>query len=321
MAATRNAVTRWLVPLGMLACLMPWVHGWMALLAGVAVGLAGLNTYRSKTRAWTPKMMAYTIVGLGAGMNLVVVLEVGQKSLVYSALGIVSTMTAGFLLGRVFKTDRIVTILLSAGTAICGGSAIAALSPVVGARDEQMAMSLAIVFCLNAFALLIFPPIGYAVGMMPADFGLWSALAIHDTSSVVAASAAYGPEALEVATSAKLVRALWIIPLVVFFQILGRRRADANVAVPKKMKYPWFILGFVTMATVFSLIPEWHVAGDMIATLSKQILVCVLFLIGANITRDSFRELGGAALLHGVTLWALVSLITFWVITAGWIGA
>ena len=293
----------------------------MALLAGVVVGMAGLNTYRSKTRAWTPKMMAYTIVGLGAGMNLGVVLEIGQKSLIYTAVGIAGTLTAGYLLGRMFKVDRIVAVLLSAGTAICGGSAIAALSPIVGARDEQMAMSLAVVFCLNALALVIFPVIGHAVGMMPADFGLWSALAIHDTSSVVAASAAYGSEALEVATSAKLVRALWIIPLVVFFQIFGRRRADANVVTPKKMKYPWFILGFVTMATVFSLIPEWRAAGDMIATLSKQILVCVLFLIGANITRDGFRELGGSALLHGVTLWALVSLITFWVIAAGWIEA
>lgn len=315
----QERVLRWLVPVGAGICLMPLVQGWMALLAGVAVGLGGLNAHRLKTRAWTPKMMAYTIVGLGAGMNLGVVLEVGQKSLIYTAAGITGTMMMGLLLCRIFKTDRIVSILLSAGTAICGGSAIAALAPVVGARDAQIAVSLVVVFCLNALALLIFPLIGHMAGMAPADFGLWSALAIHDTSSVVAASAAYGSEALEVATSTKLVRALWIIPLVVFFQFLNRWRAGEVSSA--KIKYPWFIAGFLAMAAVFTFMPGWQPAGAYIATFSKQVLVCVLFLIGANITRESFRELGRSALLQGVALWVLVSALTFWAITAGWIGA
>lgn len=315
----RDVVYRWIVPVGAVVCLMPWVQGWMALLAGVAVGLGGMNVHRSVTRAWAPKMMAYTIVGLGAGMNLGVVLDVGQKSLIYSAVGIAGTMMMGLLLCRIFKTDRIVSILLSAGTAICGGSAIAALAPVVGARDAQIAMSLAVVFCLNALALLIFPLIGHMAGMAPADFGLWSALAIHDTSSVVAASSAYGPDALEVATSTKLVRALWIIPLVVCFQFLNRWRAGAVSSA--KIKYPWFIAGFLAMAAVFTFMPGWQLAGAYIATFSKQVLVCVLFLIGANITRESFRELGRSALLQGITLWALVSAMTFLAITAGWIGA
>lgn len=296
-----------LVPLGALLCLHPDVSGALALAAGIFIALSYGNPQVAQTRKLTPKLLAGSIVALGAGMNLVVVGEAGAKGFAMTAIGIVLTLAIGFLLGRLFGVGRNNTYLISTGTAICGGSAIAAVSPVIGAKDEETSASLGTVFLLNACGLFLFPPIGHYFALDQQQFGLWSALAIHDTSSVVGASMQYGAEALQVATTVKLARALWIVPVAFGFAYAMSRGGGEKVTA----RPPRFIFGFLLVAAIFTFVPGLAPLGDWVSFAGKRVLTVALFLIGTGISLELLKKVGVRVFALGVTLWLLAATGSF----------
>jgi uncharacterized integral membrane protein (TIGR00698 family) len=283
--------------------LAPAVPAWSALLAGMAFALALGNPFPAETKTLAPWVLQASVVGLGAAMNLSEVAVAGARGFGTTLVGIAAALALGQVLGKLLKTDRTTGVLIGVGTAICGGSAIAAVGPVVKAKPEQMSVALAVVFLLNAVALLVFPPLGRALGLSQEQFGLWAALAIHDTSSVVAAGADYGARALELATTVKLARALWIVPVTLLAARLWAPRDGAGSGAGKK---PWFILGFLVAAAVFTFVPGLGDTGKLIATVARRGLVLALFLIGAGITRQALAAVGARAFAHGVLLWLAV---------------
>jgi len=312
-------VTRVLIPLLGLVCLWPAVPSPLALIIGVAVALTLGNPYLDQCKKITPRLMALSIVGLGFGMNLIVLAKVGYEGIGYTLAGISSTLTLGWLLGRLFGTQRDISLLITAGTAICGGSAIAAVSAVIRAKSHDITVALGTVFLLNALALVIFPPLGHHFGLTEVQFGYWAALAIHDTSSVVGASMQYGPRALEVGTTIKLARALWIVPMALVIGYLRSR--EKHVDVPAGgFKKPWFILGFVLAAALMTWVPALQPAGHMVEAVARRTMVLTLFLIGAGLTRATLRAVGFRPFMQGVALWFLVSSLTLGAIAAGLIG-
>lgn len=304
-----------------LACLSPYVTSAMALVAGMLLALTLGNPFAAGTKKWTSNLLQLCVMGLGGGMNLAVVGKVGLQGIGYTVASISATMLAGTLIGRLFRTDRDTSLLVSSGTAICGGSAIAAVASTIHAKSAEISVALATVFFLNSTALLIFPPIGHALGLDQRQFGLWSALAIHDTSSVVGAALQYGPQALEVATTVKLARALWIIPLAMIIGIARARRKRASDAAAQagKAKKPWFILGFVMIAAIVTFAPALAPAGQALAAAAKRGLVLTLFLIGAGLSRATLKSVGARPFLQGLLLWFLVGSLTLAAIESGWI--
>lgn len=306
-----------LIPLVALACLAPQVTSGAALILGVALAVAFSNPYLAVTRKWTSQLLQIAVVGLGAGMNLLVVGRVGLHGIGYTVLGISLTMLLGYILARALRTPRDTSILIMVGTAICGGSAIAAMAPTIRAKPQDVSVSLAVVFMLNALALILFPWIGHMLGLSENQFGLWGALAIHDTSSVVGATLQYGPKALEIGTTVKLARALWIVPLTLIVGYFVNRRAQSVSEV--KAKYPWFILGFILMAALVTWIPALQQVGHWIEFCARRLLVVTLFLIGASITREALRAVGARPLLLGVLLWASMASVSLLAIDLDWI--
>jgi uncharacterized integral membrane protein (TIGR00698 family) len=307
-----TSVARVLVPLLALATLLPFVTTGEGLVLGMALGLTLGNPYAAATKKVTTYLLQGAVVGLGFGMNLRVVVAVGVHGILYTAAGIALCFGAGHLLRALLKVPRDVGLLVTVGTAICGGSAIAAVVPAIGAKQEDASVSLAVVFLLNAVGLLLFPVLGHAVGLSEARFGLWAALAIHDTSSVVGAASAYGQEALEIATTVKLARALWIVPLAMLIGELHARAArartesaggEASAKRAGSARYPWFILGFLGTATLATFVHGMHDPGMVLARASRQLLVLTLFLIGAGLTRQALRQAGARPLVLGVLLW------------------
>ncbi len=298
-----------------LASLTPWASAPLALLAGIAFALVLGNPFPAQAKRWATWMLQLSVVGLGAGMNLAVVARVGLSGVGQTLVGLTVTLLLSLLLARLLRTERTTSLLIGVGTAICGGSAIAAVGPAVGAKSHQLSVSLAVVFLLNAAALLVFPRIGHAVGLAPDAFGLWSALAIHDTSSVVGASLQFGPQSLEVGTTVKLARALWIIPLAFLLARVWRRDDDKAGAVAGKK--PWFILGFVGVAALVTWVPALKEPGQWAAQGARHVLVTTLFLIGAGVSRDALRQVGVRPLVLGVVLWAVVASATLGAILAG----
>ncbi len=253
-------------------CLFPFVSTGLGLLLGLVSALTLGNPL-------THCLLPLSIVGLGAGMDLGVVARTGAHGIVYTLLGIATALALGALLTRLLRVGRDVGTLISVGTAICGGSAIAAMVPVLRPKEHEVSVALATVFLLNALALFLFPVIGHAAGLTDAQFGLWSALAIHDTSSVVGAAVAWGGKAVEIATTVKLARALWIVPLTF---AVGQWRGGGQGAAKGKPRRPWFIAGFVAMAALVTYVPDLQGAGHMVASASRQVLVLTLFFIGAS---------------------------------------
>ena len=282
---------------------------WAGLLAGVAVALVLGNPHAARTSRWTPRLLAWSVVGLGAAMDLRTVAVVGLHGFGYTLAGITATLALGLLLGRWLGVRWPAAVLVSVGTAICGGSAIAAVAPVIRADDEDTRMALGTVFLLNAAALLLFPAIGHALGLSERSFGLWAALAIHDTSSVVGAAASYGPDALVIATTTKLARALWIVPVTI---AAGAWVARAGGQAPggTKPKRPWFILGFLAAAAVVTFVPAVAPVGHFIAEVAKRSLVLTLFLLGLGLSRATLARVGPRPLLQGVLLWAAAGGLT-----------
>lgn len=299
-------------------CLSGHLSSGLALLLGaVFSGVLG-NPFLSQTTQFTPRLLQMAVVGLGAGMNLGVVGQVGLQGFGYTAIGIFLTGVMGLLLGRLFRIERDTSLLVTVGTAICGGSAIAAVASTIKAKSEQVSVALATVFFLNASALFIFPFIGTQVGLSPAQFGLWSALAIHDTSSVVGAALQYSPDSVEIATTVKLARALWIIPVSFFVGMFWHRRKSSVEGVAKP-KIPYFIFWFVAVAAVVTWIPVLQPLGAQVSFIAKRILVLTLFLIGSNLTPRTIRSLGVSPLIQGFFLWLMTGAFTLAAILGGWI--
>lgn len=289
--------------------LLPWVDPAMALGGGVLFSLLAGNPAPARTSAWSRILLQASVVGLGFGLSLDTVLRVGGESAVYTVVGIALTLAAGALLGQLAGTSGTLSTLVSFGTAICGGSAIAAMAPVVKAKNEEIAVALATVFTLNAAALLLFPAVGHLLGLDPATFGLWAGLAIHDTSSVVGAASTYDPAALAVATPVKLTRALWILPCVAGAALLVRSK--------ERPKFPLFVAGFVAAAALRTALPGLDPLWAALGLLARRSLVLTLFLIGTGLTRDVLRRVGVRPLVQGVALWLLVSAATLAALVTG----
>ena len=287
----------------LLFCLTPWCSPPIALAMGLALALTIGHPF--KTSGATKLLLQISVVGLGFGMNLQKVVQAGRSGLLFTIATIAGTLVLGWLIGRAMHISRGTAHLISSGTAICGGSAIAAVGPVVGATDEEMSVSLGTVFILNSVALFAFPMIGTALQLTQTQFGVWAAIAIHDTSSVVGAASSYGAEALQIATTVKLARALWIVPLTLA-TALAFRKQSAKVALP------WFILFFLVAAVIRTYVPgpwEWVVRGARIG------LTVTLFLIGASLSRRSLSAVGLRPLILGVVLWILISAAGLWAVT------
>jgi len=286
-----------------------------ALALGLIFGLTVEHPFANESREFSKFLLQAAVVCLGFGMNLGEVVHAGRHGFVYTALGITFALTLGVVLGRVLKVGKTQSLLISVGTAICGGSAIAAMGPVLEANEEEMAVSLGTVFVLNSIALLLFPFIGWAMHLSQTQFGLWAALAIHDTSSVVGAGAKYGATALAVGTTVKLARALWIVPLAIGTSAVRKSKA--------KVQWPWFILWFCVAAVAASYFPRWipqsASAFGALNRLGRAALTVVLFLIGSGISRTTLRQVGVRPLLQGVLLWLVVASASLWAIHSGWI--
>lgn len=275
----------------------------ISLLAGILLAVTLGSPFKKFTKKVSKYLLQLSVIGLGFGMNLHSAIEAGKDGMLFTIVSVIGVMCLGVLLGKAFRLSRNNSYLISSGTAICGGSAIAAIAPIIDAGDDETTLSMATVFTLNAAALLIFPTIGHLLGMSQEQFGTWAAIAIHDTSSVVGAGAAYGEEALKVATTVKLTRALWIIPMAVATTFIFRKKG-------KKISIPWFILIFIIamLANTYFGIPEAISAG--IVTCSKHALSATLFLIGCGISVQSIRNTGIRPFALGISLWIIISAAT-----------
>jgi uncharacterized integral membrane protein (TIGR00698 family) len=283
----------------------------IALCAGIIFGLAFLHPFAADSRALAKFLLQASVVALGFGMNLHEVLKAGRNGFIYTALGISFALLAGILIGKLFAVRGVTSYLISTGTAICGGSAIAAVGPILQASDEEMAVSLGTVFILNSIALFIFPSIGSSLHLSQSQFGLWAALAIHDTSSVVGAASRYGSEALVIATTVKLARALWIVPLALATAAVKRSKS--------RIQIPWFIFLFCLAAVINTYGPQEPRLSQMFFQLGRLGLTVTLFLIGTGISRATLKEVGWRPLAQGVLLWIVVGVTSLYFIRNGWI--
>ena len=299
-----------------LLCLYPDVPAGAALVAGILFAMVFGNPVPNQTKRYTSTLLQVAVVGLGFGMNLLVVGKVGFEGVGYTAFTILLSLAVGIALGIALGVARDASLLISAGTAICGGSAIAAISAAIRAESEDVSVSLATVFLLNAAALFIFPPIGHHFALTETQFGLWSALAVHDTSSVVGTAMQYGPRALEVGTTVKLARALWITPLTFAVGYFYSRRAGAKGG---KIAKPWFILGFILASAIVTWVPGTQEPGHWLATASRSLLVLTLFLIGSNLTKATLKAAGLRPMVQGVLLWIMAGSTSLYAICEGWI--
>lgn len=282
-----------------------WLTPPVALFLGLAFALLCGQAHPKFNKKTSKYLLQYSVVGLGFGMNLHAALASGKEGMEFTILSVVGTMLIGWFIGRkVLKVDRDTSYLISSGTAICGGSAIAAVGPVLRAKDSEMSVALGTIFVLNAIALFVFPVIGHWLGMSQHEFGTWAAIAIHDTSSVVGAGAAYGEEALKVATTIKLTRALWIIPLAFVTSFLFKSKGQ-------KVSIPWFIFFFILAMVVNTyLLTGVPQVGQIINHIARKGLTITLFFIGASLSRDVLKSVGIKPLVQGVLLWMVISLGT-----------
>ena len=304
----KNQLT--IILFAVLAIASVFVSPAIALFAGIVLALTLGNPFPKQSKKVSKYLLQVAVVGLGFGMNLQESLAAGKEGILFTIVSVTGVMVVGYFLGRLMGILPKLSYLISAGTAICGGSAIAAVSPVVKADDDETSMSLAVIFTLNAIALFIFPPIGQLLGLDQNQFGTWAAIAIHDTSSVVGAASIYGEEALKVATTIKLTRALWIIPLSLVSILFFRDKKGGKT----RISVPWFIFLFI-LAMVFNTyvtIPE--VISKAISVFSHKSLSVTLFLIGAGMSVESIRKTGIKPVLLGVALWFIISVVTLAVV-------
>ncbi|HBK94663.1 MAG TPA: putative sulfate exporter family transporter, partial [Porphyromonadaceae bacterium] len=289
----------WLYWVVICFCFLPFVSPAVALCIGIVFSFLGIR--HDSIHRYTSRVLQVSIVLLGFGMGLEEVITASKSGFVQTLISVSLVMTGGIVLGRLLKVEKNTTLLIAAGTAICGGSAIAAVAPIIKSENYQNSFALIVVFVLNAIALLLFPFIGQRLGLSQEVFGNWAAIAIHDTSSVVGAGAIYGEKALQVATTVKLIRALWIIPLSIvlaFFSKNGDKRS---------IKFPWFILLFVAAIFFANIFPAFESSYAHFSWLGRRAMVVALFLIGSNITLHQIKQSGTRCFLLGVTLWVVTA--------------
>ena len=282
-------------------CALPVVSSPVALIIGFIVAQIIGNPYEIQSRKFSGILLKFAVVGLGFGMNIFSAIKAGKEGIIFTIISIVCLMFLGYLLTKFFKIEKVTGYLISAGTAICGGSAIAAIAPITNAKPNQISVALAVVFTLNSIALLIFPALGHLFNLSQHDFGLWCAIAIHDTSSVVGAASKYGEEALQVATTVKLARALWIIPLS-FLTLLFFKNSASKISIP------WFIGLFLIAICINTYVPFVHKISPFIISLSKAALTLTLFLIGTSLSFKMMKNIGFKPLLMAILLWFFIGI-------------
>lgn len=283
-------------------CLLPFMDAGLALLLGFAVALCGAHPFPTLHRQWAHYLLQISVVGLGFGLNVHSAVQAGRSGLLLTVASISIALSFGIWLGARLHIGRKATYLISAGTAICGGSAIAAIAPLVSAKESDMSISMGTVFLLNAVALFLFPWVGHLLHMTNTQFGLWAAIAIHDTSSVIGAASRYSPQSVEIATTVKLARALWIIPVSIVTLLVMRSRNGGT----QRLRIPWFIFIFIGVVIINTCVPDAHVASSALF-LAKKGLVLTLFLIGTGLSPQVIRQTGGRPLILGISVWMLIA--------------
>ncbi len=285
----------------------------VGLALGLAIALTVGNPAQKETSAASKKLLQLSVILLGFGMRFDAVLKVGFASLWVTLISISATLAIGSALGKVFGIERRLAVLLSSGTAICGGSAIAAMAPAISASSVETGVAMAVIFLLNGIALFLFPPLGHLIGLTQEQFGFWAALAIHDTSSVVGAASIYGAAALAIGATVKLTRALWILPV----SYLGARLAKSEA----KAKFQWFLLGFLLAALVRSLTPQFGALWDAGSLAGKHMMTGTLFLIGGGLGRAELKKIGAKPLVMAAVLWFIISCLSLAAVKLGFMPA
>ena len=304
----KSITTRELIFLvAFILCLSPFITPPIALLMGLIIAQFIGHPYLHLNHKATHLLLQISVVGLGFGMNVESALKAGQNGLIFTIISIIVTLTAGYFLGKVLKIDKKTSFLIGAGTAICGGSAIAAISPVIKAEEKQISIALGTIFILNSIALLLFPFIGHYLNLSQTQFGMWCAIAIHDTSSVVGAASKYGPQALEIATTVKLARALWIIPIAFLSTFIFKSKGT-------KVKIPYFIGLFVLAMIANTYLPFVQEISSYLTSIAKSGLTLTLFLIGCGLSKEVLSAVGYKPLAQGIALWILISSMALWAV-------
>jgi len=284
--------------------LFPFFSAPLALFLGIILAFFYKGEEVFKTGQLTKYLLQGSIVCMGFAMSMKDVVQTGKTGFMITVVSVSVTMVCGIVLGKLLKVEKNTSTLISGGTAICGGSAIAAIAPVIDAKNNQISFSLAVIFVLNAIALFLFPIIGHLLQMDQTHFGYWAAIAIHDTSSVVGACSAYGEQALQVGTTVKLTRTLWIIPLALCIAFFNKRNAS-------KINIPWFILLFVIAIVIGNYIPGMEETNLHLSWLGKKGMMVSLFFIGTSINIDEVKRTGANTFLLGILLWGIIGLLSF----------
>ena len=284
-------------------CCTPYASPPVALALGLILALVVGHPFKKYNSKITKYLLQISVVGLGFGMNFGEVIAAGKTGVLFTVVSIFGTLGAGYIIGKWLAVNEKTSQLISSGTAICGGSAIAAIAPIINANEEEISVSLGTIFILNSVALFLFPPAGHYLGLSQHQFGLWSAIAIHDTSSVVGAAVRYGSEALKVATTVKLTRALWILPISFLAALIARSKSA-------KATVPFFIFAFIAASIVTSVVPDLKTVYGAIVRIAKTGLTITLFLIGAGLSREALKSVGIKPIAQGVVLWMLISLVS-----------
>ena len=289
-------------------CLFPFFSAPLALFLGILLSFAYRGEAVFKTGKLTKYLLQGSIVCMGFAMSVQEVVQTGKTGFMITVVSVVVTMICGIVIGKVLKVEKNLSTLISGGTAICGGSAIAAISPVIDAKDNQISFSLAVIFVLNAVALFVFPLVGHLLQMDQTHFGYWAAIAIHDTSSVVGACSAYGEEALKVGTTVKLTRTLWIIPLTLCIALYNNKSGS-------KINIPWFIFLFVIAIIIGNYLPGMEETNGHLSWLGKKGMMVSLFFIGTSINIQEVKSTGIKAFLLGIILWAIIAVMSYvWIV-------
>ena len=304
----RSITTRELIfLLAFVLCLSPFITPPIALLMGLIIAQFIGHPYLHLNHRATHILLQISVVGLGFGMNVNSAMKAGKDGIVFTIVSIIGTLIIGYLMGTFLKIEKKTSFLISAGTAICGGSAIAAISPVIKAEEKQISVALGTIFILNSLALVLFPMIGHSLNLSETQFGLWCAIAIHDTSSVVGAASKFGTHALEVATTVKLARALWIIPVAFLSTFIFKNKGT-------KIKIPYFIGLFVLAMILNTYVPIVQEYSHYLTAIAKSGLTLTLFLIGCGLSRKVLLSVGYKPLLQGVVLWLIISGAALWAV-------
>ena len=285
----------------LLFCLTPFASPPIALLLGLVVANLSGHPFLSLNHKATSILLQISVVGLGFGMNVNSALSAGKEGFLFTIASIFSTLILGTLLGKWFNIEKKTSHLISCGTAICGGSAIAAIAPVIKSDEKQTSVALGVIFILNSVALFLFPVVGHWLGLTQKEFGLWCAIAIHDTSSVVGAASKFGTEALQIATTVKLARALWIIPVALITAVLFKNKSS-------KIKIPYFIGLFILAIVLNTYVSKTAIVAPYLVSIAKIGLTLTLFLIGAGLNRGILKTVGVKPLIQGVLLWGFIAL-------------